>query len=144
MSWVNTQLLLLQDNVTQALARGEDAAYFALFSDSIFPYLLCITHRHEPPLGGVLHQRLEAENLATNSVRTSIEWTYGDVVVLFHVLHSKYNKKYFLPDRTINQLLHQQLRVVFFIYKCYVCFNGNKLTRFFDTPPPKLSDYLAR
>jgi hypothetical protein len=34
--------------------------------------------------------------------------------------------------------------VVFFIYNCYVCFNGNKLTRFFDSPPPKLSDYLAR
>ena len=52
MSWLNHQLLLLQEEVTQALARGEDAAYFALFSDSIFPYLLCITHRHEPPLGG--------------------------------------------------------------------------------------------
>ncbi len=62
MSWVNTQLLLLQDEITAALARGEDAVYFALFSDSIFPYHLCITHRHEPPLGGVLHQRLEAEN----------------------------------------------------------------------------------
>ena len=53
MSWLNHQLLLLQDDVTQALARGEDAAYFALFSDSIFPYLLCITHRQEPPLGEV-------------------------------------------------------------------------------------------
>ena len=59
-------------------------------------------------------------------------------------LHETYSKKYFLPDRTINEVLHQQLRVVFFIYNCYVCFNGNKLTRFFDTPPPKLSDYLAR
>jgi hypothetical protein len=78
------------------------------------------------------------------NTRTSIEWTYGDVIVLFHVLHETYQKKYFLPDRTINEVLHQQLRVVFFIYNCYVCFNGNKLTRFFDTSPPKLSDYLAR
>ncbi len=96
------------------LARGEEAVYFALFSDSIFPYHLCITHRHEPPLGGVLHERLEAENLTMNSVRTSIEWTYGDVVILFHVLHEKYQKKYFLPDCTINEVLHKQLRVVFF------------------------------
>jgi hypothetical protein len=43
MSWLNTQLLLLQEEVTAALARGEDAVYFALFSDSIFPYHLCIT-----------------------------------------------------------------------------------------------------
>jgi hypothetical protein len=52
--------------------------------------------------------------------------------------------KYFLPDRKINEVLHQQLRVEFFIHNCYVCLNGNKLTRFFDSPPPKLSDYLAR
>jgi hypothetical protein len=43
MSWVNTQLLMLQEEVTAALARGEDVVYFALFSDSIFPYHLCIT-----------------------------------------------------------------------------------------------------
>jgi hypothetical protein len=144
MSWLNHQLLLLQEDVTEALANGEAAVYFSLFSDSIFPYHLCITHKHEPPLGGILHERLVAENKATNSIRTSIEWTYGDVIVLFHVLHETYQKKYFLPDRTINEVLHQQLRVVFFIYKCYVCFNGNKLTRFFDSPPPKLSNCLAR
>jgi hypothetical protein len=74
----------------------------------------------------------------------SIEMKYGDVIIFFHVLHETYQKKYFLPDRTINEVLHQQLRVVFFIYNCYVCFYGNKLTRFFDMPPPKLSDYLAR
>ncbi len=117
--------------------------YFSLFSDSIFPYHQCITHRHEPPLHGELPDRLEEENKATNSVRTSIEWTYGDIIVLFRVLESKYQKKYYLPDRTINQVLHKQFRVVFFIYNCYVCFNGNKLTRFFDTSPPTLADYLA-
>ncbi len=25
---------------------------------------------------------------------------------------------------------------------CYVCFNGNKFTKFFDLPPPSLADYL--
>ena len=118
--------------------------FFSLFSDIIFQCHLCITHKDEPPLFGVLHERLEAENKVTNSIQTSIEWTYGDVIVLFHVLHETYQKKYFLTDRTINEVLHQQLRVVFFIYNCYVCFNGNKLTRFFDTPSPRLSDYLLR
>ncbi len=69
MSLLNHQLLLLQEEVTQALAQGEDAVYFVLFSDSIFSYHLYIIHIHESPLGGVLHLRLEAENLATNSVR---------------------------------------------------------------------------
>jgi hypothetical protein len=52
MSWLNHQLLLLQENVTVALACGKAAVYFSLFSDRIFPYHLCITHKHEPPLGG--------------------------------------------------------------------------------------------
>jgi hypothetical protein len=73
----------------------------------------------------------------------SIEMKYGDVIILFHVLHETYQKKYFLPDRTINEVLHPQLRVVLFIYNCYVCFNGNKLTHFFDSPPPKLSDSIT-
>jgi hypothetical protein len=78
--------------------------------------LLLLQEDVEPPLGGELHEMLEAENMATNSVRTSIQWTYGDIIVLFHVMHETYSKKYFLPDRTINDVLHQQLRVVFFIY----------------------------
>jgi hypothetical protein len=121
------------EDVSVALARGEAVVYFILFSDSIFPCHLCITHKHEPPLGGVLHERLEAENMATNSVHMSIKWTYGDIIVLFHVMHEIYQKKYFLPDCTINEVLHQQLRFVFFIYNCSVCYNGNKLTHLADT-----------
>jgi hypothetical protein len=137
-SWVNIQLLLLQDEVTQALAQGEDAVYFALFTHSIFPYHLCITYCHQPSLGGVLPERLKSQNLTMDSVRTSIEWTYGDIIVLFHVFYSKYDKEYFLLDCKINEVLHQQLCDVFFVYNCYVCFNGNKLMLFFDMPPPNL------
>jgi hypothetical protein len=85
MAWLNHQLLLLQENVTAALACGKAAVYFSLFSDSIFPYHLCITHKHKPLLGGVLHERLEAENMATNCVRTSIKWMYGDIIILCQV-----------------------------------------------------------
>jgi len=34
----------------------------------------------------------------------------------------------------------KQYRVVFFIYNCYVCLNENKLIKFFDMAPSKLSD----
>jgi len=30
----------------------------------------------------------------------------------------------------------------FLIYNCYICFNGNKFTKFSDLPPPSLADYL--
>jgi hypothetical protein len=82
------------------------------------------------------------ENFVTDSIHVSIEWAYGDVIVLFHILHLHYQEKYFLPDRSINQVMAQQLRVIFFIYNCCVCLNGNKMTRFFNTSSPKFSDYL--
>jgi len=61
---------------------------------------------------------------AHGKARKSIEWMYGDNIVLFHVMHETYSKNYFLPDCTINKVLHQQLRVLIFIYNCYVCFNN--------------------
>jgi hypothetical protein len=42
---VKPPVALLQEDVTAALARGKAAVYFPLFSDSIFPYHLCITHK---------------------------------------------------------------------------------------------------
>jgi hypothetical protein len=44
MSWVNTQLLMLQEEVAAALARGEDAVYFALLSDSILYFSIPSLH----------------------------------------------------------------------------------------------------
>jgi hypothetical protein len=63
--------------------------------------------------------------------------------VLFHIMHSKHRKKYFLPTGLLNTMLHKQFHIIFFIYNYYVCFNGNKLIKFFDLPPPYLADYLA-
>jgi hypothetical protein len=76
MSWLNHQLLLLQKDVTAELAHSEAAVYFTLFFGSIFPYHLYITHKHKPLLGGVLYERLEAKNMATNIVGTSIKYIY--------------------------------------------------------------------
>jgi hypothetical protein len=142
MSWMNEHLMALQPEVAELRAQGEQIFFFSLFGDRIFPYLQCITHAHEAPLGGVLARRLELENLAMNSLRTSVEWPYGDITVLFQIMQNKHQKKYFLPNGLLNVSLHQQFRVVFFLYNCYVCFNGNKFTKFFDLPPPSLADYL--
>jgi hypothetical protein len=68
---------------------------------------MCITHAHEAPLGGELPQWLVAENLAMNSLRTSVEWPYGDIIVLFHTIQHKHNKKYFLSIGLLNVALHQ-------------------------------------
>ncbi len=142
MSWLNEHLIALQPEIVERRAQGDNILFFSLFRDRIFPYLLCIKHAHEAPLGGELPPWLAEENLAMNSPCTSVEWPYGDIIVLFHIMQNKHNKKYFLPTGLLNVTLHQQFRVMFFLYNCYVCFNGNKFTKLFDLPPPSLADYL--
>jgi hypothetical protein len=73
MSWLNEHLIALQPEIAERRANGENILFFSLFEDRIFPYLACITHAHEAPLGGNLLPLLVAENLAMNSLRTSVE-----------------------------------------------------------------------
>jgi hypothetical protein len=54
LSWLNEHLVALQPEITAAWANGDNLLYFSLYGDKIFPYLQCITHAHEPPLGGEL------------------------------------------------------------------------------------------
>ncbi len=142
MSWLNEHLVALQLEIAVARANGEQILFFSLYGDKIFPYLQCITHAHEAPIGGQLPQREWLEMMAMNSLRTSVEWPYGDITMLFQIMQSKHHKKYFLSTGLLNTMLHQQFCVVFFIYNCYVCFNGNKFTKFFDVSPPSLAEYL--
>ncbi len=135
MSCLNEHLVMLQPETAAAQANGEHILFFSLYGDKIFPYLQCITHALEAPIG----ERLKV--LAMNSLQTSVEWPYGDITVLFHIMHSKHHKIY-LSTGLLNTKLHQQFYIVFFLYNCYVCFNGNKFTKFFDLPPPSLADYL--
>jgi len=132
MSWLNYHMVALQPDITMWRAQGGNVLYYSLYGDKIFPYLMCITHAHEAPLGDQLTDLAYTEKRAMNSLQTSVEWPYGNVVVLLHVMQSKYEKKYFLSNGLLNQTLHQQFRIVFFIYNCYVCFNGNKFIKCFD------------
>jgi hypothetical protein len=124
------------------MARGENVLYFSLYGDAIFPLLHCIICRHRPPINGVLEEREVAENLGMRRIRTSVEWPYETATNLFHVLHSKYNKHLLGRNRTPNRLIAQQLRVVFFLYNCYVCLNRSKFSRFFGVVPPMIEQYL--
>ncbi len=58
------------------------------------------------------------------------------------MLHSKYNKHILQSDQTVNDIIHKQLRVVFFLYSCYLCLNRSKFSHLFDVQPPSLEDYL--
>ena len=142
MSALNAHLIALQPLVTAARANGMNAHYLSLFGDGIFIPQLCITCKHKAPIGGFLLPRQVEENNAMNSVRTSVEWPYETITNLFHILHAKYNKHLLRRNREVNFTLHAQLRVIFFLYNCYVCLNISKFGEFFDMDPPSLEEYL--
>jgi hypothetical protein len=123
-------LVALQLEIAAAQANGDNILYFSLYGDKVFPYLQCITHAHSAPSGGQLPPRQRFEVLAMNSLRTSAEWPYGDITVLFQTMHSKHHKKYFLSTGLLNTMLHQQFRVVFFLFNCCICLNGNNFTNY--------------
>jgi hypothetical protein len=95
MSWLNEYLAALQLEIAVARVNGENILYFSLYGDKIFPYLQCITHAHESPLGGQLLPQQRLKVLAMNSLRTSAECPYGDITLLYQVIQSKHTKKYF-------------------------------------------------
>ena len=113
-SELNQHLIDLQDEITRARERGEQVLYFSLYGDAIFPLLHCITRRHRAPIGGQLNARQIAEDSGMSRIRTSVEWPYETATNLFHVLHSKYNKHLLKHGRAVNEIVHKQLRVVFY------------------------------
>jgi hypothetical protein len=114
MSQLNHYMIDCQDEVTQARQQGEDLFYYSFYGDGIFPILHCITRRHRAPIGGQLTVRQIAKDTAMSRLRTSAELPYETVTNLFHILHSKYNKHFLRRNRTVNDIIHKQLRVVFF------------------------------
>jgi hypothetical protein len=114
-SELNQHMMDLQGEITQARERGEQVLYFSFYGDAISPILHCITRRHRAPIGGQLTAWQIAEDTGMSQIRTSAEWPYETVTNLFHVLHSKYNTHFLRRDRTVNDIIHKQLKVVFFL-----------------------------
>jgi hypothetical protein len=99
-------------------------------------FLFYIVSQHRSPIGGQLTPHQIAEDAGMSQIRSSAEWPYETVTNLFHVLHSKYKKHLLRRDQAVNDIIHKQLRVVFFLYNCYACLNGSKFSRFFDVQAP--------
>jgi hypothetical protein len=74
MSWLNYHMVALQPDITMWRAQGGNVLYYSLYGDKIFPYLMCITHAHEAPLGDQLTDLAYTEKRAMNSLQTSVEW----------------------------------------------------------------------
>jgi hypothetical protein len=69
-------------------------------------------------------------------VRVTVEWPYEMAANLFHILYSRYHKKLLGCNHDPNVVITQQLRVLFFLYNCYVCLNGSMFSCYFNVLPP--------
>jgi hypothetical protein len=122
-------------------AMWTDIIFFSLWQ-WYFSYPALHYSATQSPIGGQLTAWQIDEDMAMSWIRTSAEWLYEKVTTLFHILHSKHNKHFLQHNGTINDIIHKQLRVVFFLYNCYVCLNGCEFSCFFDVQLPSLEDYL--
>jgi hypothetical protein len=57
-------------------------------------------------------------------------------------MQNKLNKKYFLPTGLLDETLHQQFCIVFYLFVIAICASMViSLPKFFGLPPPFLADY---
>ena len=120
LSGLNGHLIALQPNIEHEWALGLESLYYSVYTDSIFPFHECVTHQHEPPVCGVLLEREVVESHTMSAMWNSVEWPYGGVTILFHIMQSKYYCKQLLNcNRIRNYTVLKQFCVVFFYLQLF-------------------------
>ena len=85
------------------------------------------THLHCPFRNGVLTRQMEEFNASMSSVRTSVEWLFGDLINFFKFLDYKKNLKIGLSH----------------VGNALTCFYRNTTADYFGLDPPSLVDYCS-
>ena len=80
---------------------------------------------------------MEAYNTAMSSVRTSVEWLFGDIINYFKFLDFKKNLKLGLSSVGKMYIVSAILR------NGLACLYGNTTSDFFQCNPPNLETYFA-
>ena len=94
-------------------------------------------HLQCPFRNGVLTPQMEAYNTAMSSVRTSVEWLFGDIINYFKFLDFKKNLKLGLSSVGKMYIVSAILR------NGLTCLYGNTASDFFQCNPPNLETYFA-
>ena len=90
-----------------------------------------------PFKNAVLTPQMEAYNAAMSSVRSSVEWLFGDIINYFKFLDFKKNLKIGLSSVGKMYIVCALLR------NSLTCLYGNNTSEFFECDPPDLSAYFA-
>ena len=105
-----------------------------IYGDPAYPIRV---HLQCPFRNGVLTPQMEAYNTAMSSVRTSVEWLFGDIINYFKFLDFKKNLKLGLSSVGKMYIVSAILR------NGLTCLYGNTTSDVFQCNPPDLETYLA-
>ena len=83
-----------------------------------------------------LTPQMEAFNSSMSSLRTSVEWLFGDICTYFNFIDFKKDLK--IGIWTVGKMS----TVCALLRNALTCLYGNTISKFFDLEPPDLQDYF--
>lgn len=86
---------------------------------------------------GVLSEEMKAYNTAMGTVRSSVEWLFGDIVNYVKFLDLKKNLKLGLSS------IGKMYIVSALLQNALTCLYGINTSTFFDLDPPSLEEYFS-
>lgn len=105
-----------------------------LYGDPAYPLRV---HLQSPFKGAVLTPDMMAYNKSMSTVRTSVEWIFGDIIKSFKFLDFKNNLKIGLS--TVGKMYI----VCSLIRNALTCMYGNQSCEFFGLDPPLIQEYFS-
>lgn len=118
----------------QAFAFSRVGDPLCIYGDPAYPLRV---HLHAPFRNALLTPQMEAYNSSMSSVRSSVEWLFGDIVNYFKFIDFKKNLKIGLSSVGKMYIVCALLR------NALTCLYGNTTSEFFGFDPPTLQQYFA-
>lgn len=104
-----------------------------VYGDPAYPLRI---HLQAPFRQAHLTPLMEAYNTAMSTVRTSVEWIFGDIINSFKFLDYKKNLKIGLSTVGKMYVVCAVLR------NAITCLYGNQTSEYFELEPPTLEEYF--
>ena len=105
-----------------------------IYGDPAYPLRI---HLQCPFRYGVLTRQMEEFNTSMSSVRTSVEWLFGDIVNYFKFIDYKKNLKIGLSH------VGKMYIVCALLWNALTCLYSNTTADYFGLQPPSLVDYFS-
>ena len=105
-----------------------------IYGDPAYPLRI---HLQCPFRHGVLTRQMEEFNTSMSSVRTSVEWLFGDIVNYFKFIDYKKSLKIGLSH------VGKMYTVFALLQNALTCLYSNTTADYFGLEPPSLADYFS-